>query len=300
MFAFYFIGKRALFDILRTSVFWVALILLSAIIFSILFWGWHAIESGEDHQPRRGMHNDFDPDPDISVSPEDLFRPEVILLWTIYGFTIGFANLLAVFSMMGLLGRELDRKTIDMLISRPVTRGHIFFGKLLAGWASIFIFMLFITLWTLLSMQIGGMGIELDYVKACAIGLLSPMIIGAITLVLSMWMWGYVSGLLSMIITFTSGTIGLWMLKWIGVELLKFDLAVKIIIRALPPMSVIGQTATENIDSQLWTNMVKGIGNDSLLPGPADGLYTEMWQVFAYLGIVLLAGWLSFFRRQFN
>ena len=300
MFAFYYIGKRSLFDILRTSVFWVALILLSAIIFSILFWGWRAIESEEKNHPGPGIHNDFDPDPDLSVDPSDLFRPEVLLQWTVYGFTIGFANLVAVFSMMGLLGRELDRKTIDILISRQVTRGHIFFGKLLAGWASIFIFMLFTTLWTLLCMQIGGMGIELNYAKACGVGILSPLIISAITLVLSMWMWGYLSGLISMVITFTSGTIGLWMLKWIGVELLKFDLAVKIIIRALPPMSVIGQTATENIDSQLWTNMVKGIGNDSLLPGPADGLYTEMWQVFAYLGIVLLAGWLSFFRRQFN
>jgi len=299
MFAFYFIGKRALTDILRTSVFWVSLALVSIIIFSILYWGWHAIENETRDDRGQGIQNAFDDDPDLNIDPMDLIQPKDMVLWNIYAVTIGFANLLSIFVMMGLLGRELDRKTIDMLVARPVTRGHIFFGKLLAGWTSIAIFMAIISLWTLVCMQVGGMGVEPDYIKACATGLLSPLMLGAITLVFTLWMRSYLAGMLTMVVTFASGTGGIMMLKLIGIELLKFNLAIKIIIRALPPMSVIGQQATEHLGQKLWYNMIK-LMFDDMLPGPADGLYTEMWHVFAYLGAVLLIGWLLFFRRQFN
>ncbi len=304
--AIFYITKRTLLDILRTGVFWVGVGLIGIIIFSILYWGWHMIEAEElvqgtveidvgDEEIDSGKHGNRD----SGFDPTDSIDPAIQLQWWIYGITIGFSNLLAIFINMGLLGKELDRKTIDMLIARPVSRGQIFFGKLLAGWTAILIYVALVTSWTMICMEIGGMGSDSDYIRACGVGLVSPILIGSMTLVISIWMRNYLAGLLAMVSIFASGTGGLFMIKMIGVNLLKMELPVKIIFRCLPPMSVIGQTATEYLDARIWFRMMEAM-TEGMWPGPEDGLYTEMWHVFAYLGVVLLAGWLSFFRKQFN
>ena len=47
----YYIGKRTLFDILRTGVFWGAVVIVYFLCFAMLYWGWHATQQaqfGED------------------------------------------------------------------------------------------------------------------------------------------------------------------------------------------------------------------------------------------------------------
>jgi hypothetical protein len=90
----------------------------------------------------------------------------------------------------------------------------------------------------------------------------------------------------------------MFMIKIIGVEVLKLKTAVMVVYKILPPMNVIGQKAVDHLDTDLWFRFVQGMFAE-LGPTAADGLYTHMWQVWAYLGVVLILGWLSFFRRQF-
>ena len=91
----------------------------------------------------------------------------------------------------------------------------------------------------------------------------------------------------------------MFMLKLLGIELLKLEWPVRIIYKILPPMNVIGQQATDHLETDMWFRFVYGMFED-LGPTAADGLYTQMWQVWAYLGVILVLSWLSFFRRQFT
>ena len=316
MSAIYFIGKRTLFDILRTPVFWVTFALCGFICFAILFWGWHAIQNEVEQGISGGnsiqfnISDDDDPDnnfrgrgphgdPMEDMDPFANIKPEIIMLWYTYGLTIGFGCLLGIYVMLGLIGRELDRRTIDLLISRPVSRTQIFLGKLVGGWVSLVIFMILIGVWSILCMQIGGMGIQKDYITALSIGTLGPIFISTVTLVLSLWMHWILAGFLGTVILFASSTGGLLMIKLLGVEVLKMKWSVMAIYKILPPMNVIGQHATNHLESDTWSRFLQAMF-EQMAPSAADGLYTEMWHVWVYMAIILILGWLSFFRRQFT
>jgi len=308
MLAIYYISKRTLFDILRTGLFWVAVALCGFLVFSLLYWGWGQVEREVDRfdSGERPVSRGFGPDSETEWEdggnewdPLSNIKPETMILWHVYGITIGFANLLAIFVMMGLLGRELDRRTIDLLIARPVSRAQIYLGKLFAGWISTVIFMAALTAWTLICMQWGGMGVQPGYVNAAALGTIAPILVGSITLLLTIWMRGFLAGLLAVIITFAGGTTGMFMIKILGVEVLKLKTAVMVVYKILPPMNVIGIKAVDYLETDLWFRFVQGMFSE-LGPTAADGLYTEMWQVWTYLAGVLILGWLSFFRRQFT
>jgi len=312
MFAIFYIAKRNLQDILRTGVFWVAIGLAGFICFSMLYWGWRQIEPEVSNQqtrrppfaqdltdPDNPRHPPAFEDESNSWDPLASIKPENIILLYAYGITIFFANLVAIFVVLGLIGRELDRRTIDLLVSRPVSRTQILTGKLLAGWASIVIFMALMAVWTIVCQVWGGMGLRPGYLNACAIGTVAPLLVGAITLVLSIWMRGFLAGLLSVVMISASGTAGMILIKLLGIEILKLKWPVWFLYKILPPMNVIGEAAAEHLESDLWLryarSMFEGIG-----PKVADGIYSEMWHVWVYLAIVLILGWLSFFRREFT
>jgi len=182
-----------------------------------------------------------------------------------------FANLLAVFSMMGLLGRELDRKTID---NTNFTSGHArtyIFREVARGMGVDFHFYAFYHALDPTMHADRGMGAELNYAKAWRVVYFIPLIISAITLVVRL-------------------DVGLP----VGIDLDGHRLHVgdrrtmdALIYRRrvaqiqprgknhhtpLPPMSVIGQTAPEHPCASSGPH---GQGHDrrnSMLPGPADAL----------------------------
>ena len=303
MLSVYYVGKRTLFDILRTGVFWGAFALAGFICFSLLYWGWHQmkIEIEREHPKAgrtyvvedgemQGAEGDF--------NPFERFNPRHIILWWTYGIIIGFANLLSIFVMIGLISREVERHTIDSILARPVSRGQMLAGKMLAGWAASIAFMALMVTWCLICMGVGGVGIQKGFVPACVIGTLSPCVIGAVTLFLSIWMRGLLAGLIGTVLTFGSSTTGLLVIKAVGVELLKLKWAVWVVFKMLPPLNVIGEYATNHLQKDINFRMLDEVF-ESILPTPADGLYTELWQVAAYLAVVVVLGYLSFFRRQF-
>jgi ABC-type transport system involved in multi-copper enzyme maturation permease subunit len=197
------------------------------------------------------------------------------------------------------MGKELERRTIELLISRPVTRTHIYLGKLLGGWISLVIFMIVIGAWSLLSMKISGMGVQKDYITALAYGTLGPIFISSISYVLSLWMHWILAGFLGTVINFGASTSGLFMIKMLGISVLKMKWPVFIIYKILPPMNVIGQVATDHLQTDTWSRFVQGMF-EQMAPSAADGLYTQMWHVYVYLAVILVIGWLSFSRRQFS
>lgn len=291
-------------DVLRTGVFWGAFILAAFICFSLLYWGWNRmqmeIENERGNHPRayvieNGEAVEFEDSSDVFQN----VNPKRIILWWAYGIIIGFSNLLSIFIMIGLLSREMEHRTIDGLLARPVTRGHVFVGKLLAGWAACVVFMVLMVAWCLVCMAVGGIGIQRGFLLACAIGTLSPCLIGALTLFLSIWMRGLLAGLIGTVITFGSSSAGLLVIKVVGVELLKLKWAVWVAYKMLPPLNVVGKYATDHLQKDINFRMIEEVF-ETILPKAADGIYTELWHVWVYLAVAVLLGYISFFRRQFT
>lgn len=297
MLPIFYIGKRSFFDITRTGVFWVILGLTMIVSFGLLYTGWKKshegpfAESGQYHQEEFGAEESFE-----TIA---MINPRAVLLYFTYGSLIGFANLLAVFVMMGLLSRDIDLRRIDMLIARPVSRTQIYIGKLLAGWASIILYLVLATLWCGLVSIVSGMGYQEDLTNAVLKGIIAPCLVGTVVYMISLYTRSVVAGVIGMVILGSSNNPGMVMIKMIGLTLLKVKTAIWMLYKMLPPMNVIGQNATNEILSGLWKMFVSTMYED-LYPIRDDGIYTEMWQVYAYLAVILVIGWISFAKREFN
>ena len=302
----YYIGKRTLLDILHSGVFWGALVIAGLACFVILYVGFrHAMEEpnpGPRHH--RGQQQQFDgsgdPDesPDLRTMPIGNPDPKDTVLWFVYAATIGFSNLLAIFIMIGLLSRDIENHRIDIILARPVSRGQIYFGKLFGGWISLAIFMALMAAWTLVCMLLSGMGAQPKYFNALYVGLLSPFLISALTLLMSIWMKGILAGLLGTVMTFAAGNFGTFIISWLGIEILKLDKVVFVLHRILPPLNVIGSEATTYLHTDLNMRLMMEVFESALPKDP--GLYTAMWQVWVYFAVIVILGWLSLFRRQFT
>jgi ABC-type transport system involved in multi-copper enzyme maturation permease subunit len=330
MIPIYYIGKRTLSDVLHSGVFWGALVVAGLVCFVTLYVGWNQTQinagPGPHHRGPDRFQQDqapgspdsrtpIDPasrqasrDPDNPAYPGAEFEdhgsplassdPKDMILWTVYGATIGFANLLAIFIMIGLLSREIESHRIDMLLARPVNRGQIYFGKLLGGWASIILYVAILATWTLACMFLSGIGAQPKYFEALAVGVLSPILLSTLTLFMSIWMKGILAGLIATIMTFAAGNFGIIMIKLLGIEVLKLDKVVYVIHRILPPLNVIGMEATAHLHKDLNFRVMQEMFESQLPDSP--GLYTTMTHVWIYFAVVVILGYLSLFRRQFT
>ena len=224
--------------------------------------------------------------------------PRTGILWFTYVITINFANLLAIFVMMGVLSRDLENRRVDILLARPVSRGQRFFGKLLGGWASIVVFMALVVVWTYICMLWGGVGFEPKYIKAFGVGIVSPLLISSMTLFLSIWMKGMLAGFLTIVMNIGASAPGTFMVYVLGHDVLKLDKMVKVILRILLLLNVIGHQASSFLEKDLILRIGQAAFSQYI---PANsGLYSEMWHVRVYFGIVIVLGWASMFRRQFT
>jgi len=307
MMPIYYIGKRTLGDIVRSAIFWGALAVAGFVCFALIYWGWRSVkETGVFEEGRRHhrVHR-------IEKAPEsgeaqgegemDLLEfvdPRNIILWYAYGTTIGFGNLLGIFIMMGAISRDIEQRRLDLLLARPVSRGQIYFGKLIGCWVSLFIFLGILTLWAFVCMVLGGMKVQPKYVQAVMVGSISPLLMGSLTMFLSLWMRGILAGFIATIANFGASTAGIFMIHFLGTQLLKLDKAVMVLYKILPPLNVIGEKATSYLSKDLYMRLILQ-QFEAQLP-KASGLYTEMWQVWVYFGVVLFLGWLSIARRQFT
>jgi len=305
MLSTFYLAKRTYLDIFKTAMFWVALVLTCFICFAMLFWGYReVVKYQRDYRPdyryNYGGEEEYGYGPGgPGFDPTYFVSPETQIMYTTFNFTIAFTNLFGVFVMLGLMGKEIERKTIESLLARPISRGQIYFGKLIAGWAAIATFLLIVMLWSQLVMAISGMGMQGEYVTALSVGVLAPCLIGAITLFLSVWMKGFLAGLLGVIMASSAGSVGLMLIKIIGAELLKLDFVVTILYKILPPLNVIMKQATDKIRPAIWETMLREM-DMPFIPSAADGLYSEPWHVAVYLAVVLVLGYLSVFRREFS
>jgi len=304
MISIFYVGKRTLIDILRGGVFWGALILVFIISALMLYFMWRSMEDEAKWRegPRDRGHGHIEySDPDMSGDPFANIDEKSVIQYFVFSMNIIVVNLFSIFISMGLIRREIDRKTVEIFLARPVTRGQLYIGKFLGGWLSCALFLALSSVWCIAWMYAIGMGFQERYMEANAIAILSPGLVSAITIMLSIWIRGTLAGLLCTISTFGSGMGSLMIIKFIGTELIKQKWVTWAVYKILPPLYIVGQHATDHLHKDLYMNGIRTMINEQgLMPGSSDGLYSEPWHLAVYFGAVLILGYISFFRKQFS
>jgi len=83
MLSIFYIGKRTLFDILRTGVFWVTLVLLGTILFLVIYNGFRTMKFEMEQQENlqdKAVETEY-MEEDMWEDPLEHIKPEVFILW---------------------------------------------------------------------------------------------------------------------------------------------------------------------------------------------------------------------------
>ena len=301
------IARFGFLELTRGKLFWVILIIALAINF-ILSWGGYYMAAkspwSEDiqwehqNQIEQSINQapiGFDPnDPDLPIT-----MIKNILRWMVYVIYIFFGNFLAIFGTIGLLGSELENRSIYTLISKPLSRTNIFFGKLFG----ILLALLFYAVIMMVAAQVfflaSGAGLQLSLFPAAAVGFLNFIIFSTLALLLSVRSRPILAGVLSMIILWTSTNLGVTAIKTIGRLVFKLsEKAAGNIILVFPSQKSIGGYAIHFLFGKYYQAMFDELPREwveLVTKDPRVLIQPAIW-----LGVILVLGYLSFFRREFD
>lgn len=96
------------------------------------------------------------------VGTADLFSPEGYLNSNLYYITLPILYIILVLNLAsGLLGKEENETTLELLLSRPISRGKILAAKATAGMIALFLVGGVSTIVTIVCAQIIGMDINI-------------------------------------------------------------------------------------------------------------------------------------------
>lgn len=93
-----------------------------------------------------------------------------------------FSVLLAIFGVATLIPNEVEKKTVEVLFSKPFSRLDFIFGKLLGGVIFIVLVYLLMSIALVSALAIKGIPINFKLSKVLLIGSFEPMLISAIAI----------------------------------------------------------------------------------------------------------------------
>jgi len=301
------IARYSILELTRGRKFLIILILALLVDF-LMSYGLYYVSTqsamaSEIQENQR--HPMFMPD---SESPMNFLNPEeqnfpifVIknaLRWLVYVVYIFFGNFLAIFGAVGLIGPELDKRSIYTLISKPLSRTHIFLGKTFGLFGALFLYAVIVNLAVQLFFLFSGAGFQPSLFIASAIGFLNFMIFGLLALLLSSRLNAILAAGISMILLWISTNAGTTLIREIGKGLFKFGDIVDYFILLLPSQKSIGNYAVHFLFDKYYTGMLDDI------PSEIFELVTKdphaLIQPFIWFGAVFVLGYLSFFRKEFD
>ena len=229
-----------------------------------------------------------------------LFSTPLVAAIHYFGFLMMafFSNIASIFLMMGLLPNELDKRSIYTLISKPLSRTDIFFGKLFGGWAALFMFNFILGFIIAIFFYLAGAPFKAKFLLVCIISGISPMMFGTLVFVLGTLFRNIGVGFIAIVALFFSTTAGNAIIFGIG-ELLKWDDLTNFVLTYLPPLAKIKVLVTAFIDFNLF-EMIIGL----MMDAGFSKVYEEWWQnalfVAAYFAALILIGWGVFRQKEFN
>ena len=231
----------------------------------------------------------------------NIFNTPLVAAVQYFGF-IGmalFSNLAAIFLMMGLLPGELERRSIYTLLSKPLSRSDVFFGKLFGGWSAIIVFNFALGLMLTVFMFLAGTPFKPKFLLVALISSLSPMMFGTIALVLGTFLRTTAVSFFTIVLLFFSADVGSMTIYGVGHELLKWETLTDILLKYLPPLAKIKLLVGAFINYNLFTGLT-----DLFQTMNVYKIYNKWWLnalfVAAYFLVLIVAGWGIFRKKEFN
>ena len=215
-----------------------------------------------------------------------------IILQALYVF---FGSLLAVFVGMGLLSNELERRSIYTLISKPLDRMMIFFGKLAGCYASLALYAVILWLVDASMLAYFGLGIRFNILPAFLVASFVPLTLASLTLYLSTIAKSLVAGFWAIVLLFASNNAGTGVLAMI----LKFwfkleDRQADWFFLLLPPQRPVGLYSVNFLIQDPLTRFFV----TRVFPITPDPAILALPVV--YLALILLLAYVTFSRQEFN
>jgi len=268
------------------------------------FWGFL---TGENRPSRKEVDKMEIPIMDYGCNPEmgggmgNMFNTPLVAAVQYFGF-IGmafFSNLAAIFIMMGLMPSELERRSIYTLLSKPLTRSDVYFGKLFGGWGAVIVFNFTLGLMLAIFMYLAGTPFKPKFLLVALVSSLSPMMFGTIALVLGTFLRTIAVGFFTMVALFFSADAGSAIVYAIGNSLLHWDKLTDFILKYLPPLTKIKVL----VGGFISYNLFKGL-TDLFQTMDVYKVYNKWWLnalfVAAYFIVLIFAGWGIFRKKEFN
>lgn len=91
-----------------------------------------------------------------------------------------FSVLLAIFGVATLIPSEIERKTVESLLAKPVSRHEFAFGKFFGGMCFIFLTYILMSAALILTLAIKATSVNLELFKVLLVGSFEPIVISAI------------------------------------------------------------------------------------------------------------------------
>lgn len=304
----WYLTRHTCLDILRTRLYWI--ITICAILGSIGTVLLMFLKAYPDMQQEgvsgvelvAGLYLFSDtpqnvPSPgDAAAAARDL-KEGVTLLTSIFlqALFVFFGSLLAIFTGMGLLANELERRSIYTLISKPLDRMMIFFGKLGGCYAALACYACVVWVVDAALLAYFGLGVRLNILPAFLVGALVPMILATLTLFLSTRTWALVAGFLSIVLMFASNNAGTGTLKFILTSVMRRPGdEVDWVFLLLPPQRPVGLYSVNFLIEDPLTRFFVS----RAFPITADPAILALPVV--YLSVILLCAYLTFRKQEFN
>ncbi len=109
-----------------------------------------------------------------------------------------FGLLLSVFTGTSLIYKEIDRKTIYLVLTKPVHRTHFLLGKMAGLVASVYLVLGLMFVLLLIETLLVGVGISANLYKAWVLILFEVLIVISITTLFSSFSTPFITGMLTM------------------------------------------------------------------------------------------------------
>lgn len=301
--------RHTFVTILQTKIFWVML-LFSILIISLI--GYFAVREIIKHEVRPSRHGDHS-----RVSAEEM---EMELPFDECGCLLGgpgstnlisgiqylgfmmisfLSSLASIFLMMGLIPNEITRRSIFLLIAKPLSRTDIFLGKLFGGWGAVFLFNFILGLSFTFFVFLAGAPFMFKFLIVTLISGLVPILFGAIAFVFGTLFRSTAVGFFSIVTLFLSSDLGNLLIYGLLTIWLKWEKVADFILGYLPPLPKIELLVFYFIDRSLFSAVYETFTEEVSIK-----IYEEWWQnalfIVVYICAVVLIGLGIFRRREFN
>ena len=205
--------------------------------------------------------------------------------------------MLVIFSAIGIMAPELERRSIYTLISKPLSRTGILTGKLLGVMLCLLIYALVMVLSAQLFFLIVGAEFQAALFPAFAIGFINFMIFGALAMFMAANFRPIPASVMSVMILWVSTFAGTFTIKTIAQEVFKFGEWVDTVLLILPQQKNIGFYALSHIFDKYSQTMLDEA--PPFLKFVSDNP-RELMQPLIWLGFIIVINYLSFYKKEFD